>query len=422
MTDGGLSGGSGRAEVRIPAAAWWVLVLMTVDSVLGMIDRNAVSVLKPTLKAAFSISDSRYGLLVTAFMVPFAIFYVVTGRWVDRFGSRVTLTAFVTVWSIATIAAGYAGSFEELLGWRALLGAAEAGLLPASMLALVSWFPRGRLATVYAIKNPLQALGPILTPPLVAWLALTYGWRSAFVIPGLVGLVFAALWWFADRDPPVYADEPEEAVAQGQRWTIASLLANRAIWGVLLFRLVSDPVWFFFQYWQAGYLQEVIGTSLGDAGRVLWIPPAVTAVATFATAAWSDRLLVGGHDGVRARLIVMFAVVPLSALLLALPFVHSVWAVVAIFSTTYVLSYTWLYLSNILVTNLFPRSAVGVAVGLINCVGTVGAALFNLAAGPVIESHGYVPVFFACACLHPVAALIAWRFYMRSASAKAPPR
>jgi len=404
----------------IPLAAWWILVLMTVDSILGMIDRNAVSVLKTTLKGVFRIDDTHYSWLVTAFMVPFALFYVITGRWADRWGSRRTLTAFVLVWSAASIWCGLASTFGEMVIGRAFLGAAEAGLLPASMIALVTWFPRDRLATVYAIKNPLQALGPILTPPVVAALALNYGWRSAFILPGLIGIGFALLWWFADRRPPVYPGETVEPPAS--RATILGLLGRRALWGVLLFRLVSDPVWFFFQYWQAGYLQERLGASLADVGQLLWIPPAINAVATFATATWSDRMVRQGRPGASARLKVMFALVPLSLLIALLPLVRGTGLTVAIFTTTYILSYTWLYLSNIMIADLFPRAEVGTAVGLVNCVGTAGAALFNFAAGPVIDAWGYTPIFLMCAAMHPAAAAIAWWFYGRGgASAKAPP-
>src|SRR5207237_7302323 len=126
--------------------------------------------------------------------------------------------------------------------------------------------------------------------PIVAALALAYGWRSAFILPGAIGICFAVLWWFADRRPPHYPGE--DAVPPSlARVTIVELLQRRALWGVLLFRLVRDPVGFFFQYWQAGYLQERLGASLADVGQLLWIPPAVNAVATFATAAWSDRMV-----------------------------------------------------------------------------------------------------------------------------------
>lgn len=395
---------------------------MTVDSILGMIDRNAISVLKPQLKAEFGLNDSDYALLVTAFMVPFALFYAITGKWVDRYGSRVALTSFVAVWSAATVASGFVQSFPQLLVLRAILGAAEAGLLPASMVALVAWFPRDKLATVYAIKNPLQALGPILTPPVVAFLAINYGWRSAFWVPGALGFLFAWLWWRADRNPPVYTLPPgqaEVATAGPLEAGILAMLRNPVLWGVLLFRLVSDPVWFFFQYWQAGYMQEVLGLSLAAVGGLLWIPPAVNAVTTFISAWFSDRMIRQGRPAVKSRLMVMFVTVGFAPLILILPFTRDTTTVLAIITTTYIMSYTWLYLSNIMIANLVPKNMVGSAVGVVNSVGTAGAALFNLAAGPIIDANGYTPVFIACAVMHPLAALIAWHFYLRPRRASA---
>lgn len=389
--------------------AWWVLALMTLDNVLGMIDRNTVSVLKTTLKDAYNISDSDYSLLVTAFMVPYAIFYVICGRIVDRFGSRGPLTAFVSIWSLATVAAGLSTSFPQLVVWRAVLGAAEAGLLPATIYALVRWFPRGKLATVYAIKTPLQALGPIVSPPLIAGLALAFGWRSAFVIPGAVGFAFAIAWWFSDRNPPRYREKAQPTVVTEA--SLGRLLRNPLLWGILLARLITDPVWFFFQYWQAGYMQEQLGVTLAQVGQLLWIPPFVNCAATLITAMISDRLIAKGWSAPRSRMRVMQGVMPLAVLIALLSIFDSVSSFIVIATSTYILAFTWLYLSNILIADLFPKELVGSAIGLVNCVGTIGAALFNAAAGPLIESFGYAPMFIVCALLHPLAAVVLQFFY-----------
>ncbi|MCH4895049.1 MFS transporter [Sphingomonas sp. SFZ2018-12] len=409
-------GSTGEARATplksIPLAAWWVLALMTIDYALGMIDRNAVSVLKTTLKAEFGVGDSAYSLLVTAFMVPYAICYILCGRIVDRWGSRGPLTLFVLVWSGATIGAGLSRTFPELVAWRAVLGAAEAGLLPATLYALVNWFPRDRLATVYAIKNPLQTMGAILSPPLIAGLALAYGWRAGFIVPGITGIVFAVLWWFADRSPP--QDRATlKAEAAVPRPGFTALIRNPLLWGVLLARLVSDPVWFFFQYWQAGYLQEQMGLSLADVGRILWIPPFLSVLLTFVTAAISDRLIARGWAPAKSRIRIMQATVILSPLIALIPFIDNVTIVMAIFATTYFMAFTWLAMSNILMADLFPKSQVGSAVGIISCVGTIGAAAFNAGVGTVIEGVGYVPVFSVLALVHPVALIIMWRFYSR---------
>jgi len=394
----------------IPLAAWWVLALMTIDYALGIIDRNAVSVLKTTLKGVFDIGDAQYSLLVTAFMIPYAIFYLVCGRIVDRWGSRWPLTIFVLIWSGATIGAGLADTFGVLVFWRVVLGAAEAGLLPATIYALVVWFPRDRLATVYAIKNPVQTLGAILAPPVIAGLAIHYGWRAGFIVPGAIGIVFALLWAMADRNPPTYADAPA-APEQTSKPGLLNMARNPLIWGVLLARVVSDPVWFFFQYWQAGYLQEQMGLSLADVGRLLWIPPLLSVILTFVTAFVSDRLIAGGWTAPRSRIRIMQGVTVLAPLILVIPFTRSVPLVILILATTYFLAFTWLALSNILMADLFPKNQVGTAIGVISCVGTVGAAIFNAGVGSVIEAVGYLPVFIALALVHPVALVIMQAFY-----------
>ena len=377
---------------------------------MGVIDRNAVSVLKTTLKQTFDIGDSQYSLLVTAFMVPYAIFYLLTGRIVDRFGTRWPLTIFVLIWSGATLGAGLSNSLNEMIFWRAVLGAAEAGLLPATIYALVVWFPRDRLATVYAIKNPVQAMGAILSPPLIAGLAIHFGWRAGFIVPGVIGFAFAVLWFFADRNPPVYDSAPAAPEATNKPGLL-NIMRNPMIWGVLLARVVSDPVWFFFQYWQAGYVQEELGWSLADVGRYLWIPPMLNVLMTFGSAAVSDRLIGRGWLPARSRIRVMQATAILGPLILIIPFVDNKAIVLALLSTTYFMAFTWLAMSNILMADMFPRNQVGTAVGVISCIGTVGAAAFNAAAGPAIEAFGYLPVFACLAVLHPIAVLVMQAFY-----------
>lgn len=395
----------------IPLAAWWVLALMTLDNVLAVIDRNAVSILKTTLKAQFSIDDTQYAWLVTAFMVPYAIFYVILGRVIDRWGSRGPLTVFVLIWSSATLASGLANSFSELVIWRIVLGAAEAGLLPATIYALVTWFPRDRLATVYAIKTPLQALGPILSAPVIAALAIAFGWRAAFIVPAVLGYVFAVLWWFADRNPPRYAEPEPKSERTGAG--VGELLRMPVLWGVLVARLLTDPVWFFFQYWQAGYLQEKLGATLADLGWLLWIPPLVTSILTFGTAWMSDRMIRRGVAAAPARLRVMQLTAVLAPLVAIVPFAQTPGQFVVLATFIYFMAFTWLYLSNVLIAGLFPKRLVGSAIGIVNCVGTVGAAGANLAAGSVIQTYGYAPVFVALAFTFPLAAIAVQWFYRR---------
>jgi ACS family hexuronate transporter-like MFS transporter len=391
---------------RISLFAWWILALSSLDSILGMIDRQAVAILKATLKDAFQIGDSEYGILVSAFLIPYAAFYIVCGRLVDRWGSRKSLTLFILIWSFATILMGVASSFEELVVYRAILGAAEAGLVPATVYALVRWFPRDSLATAYSLRAPIVSLGPVLAPPIVAGLALAYGWRASFVVPGAIGFAFALAWWLSDREAP--GDRQALSVAG---LSLMDVLRSKLLWGLIAARLVSDPLWFFVQYWQAGYFQEVLGASLAQVGSILWIPPLASGLLGIGVGAWSDRLVRRGMPVIQSRVRVMWMVALISPAVLVIPHVSNVWVALALFTVAQMMALVWLTFSNILIASIFDRRSMGTAVGVVNAIGTGGAALFNLAVGPMVDSVGYTAVFTALAFLHPIASIILVWFY-----------
>ena len=163
----------------------------------------------------------------------------------------------------------------------------------------------------------------------------------------------------------------------------------------------------------ADRLQERLGASLADVGALLWLPPLVTSILTFGVVWLIGRMTRHGFTPAGARLRVMQGSVVLAPLIATLPFVGGIPWFLVVVTTSYLMGFTWLFLSNILMTDLFPKHAVGTAVGLVNAVGTVGAALFNAAAGPVIDRYGYTPVFLTLACVHPAAALIVQYCYRR---------
>lgn len=388
---------------RIPGMAWIILVLSSLDSVLGMIDRQAISILKVTLERELGIGDAAFGLLVSIFLVTYAIFYPVCGRLVDRFGSRVALTAFILVWSAATVLSGLASSFEQLAVLRAVLGAAEAGLVPATIAALVVWFPRAKVATAYSLRGALVALGPVLAPPVIAGLAIAYGWRAGFIVPGAAGLLFAAAWWAFNRNPPDYGEEaPSSPLAS----PIKAVLSSRLLWGLIAARLISDPLWFYIQYWQAGYFQEQLGLSLAEVGQLLWIPPLAAALLAIPAGTISDRLIQSGLSPVQSRVRVMQGVAVLAPLSAVIPAVANVGLSIALFALVQAMCLVWLTLSNVLVASLFPKQSVGTAVGVLNAIGTVGAAAFNSVVGSAVGTLGYGAVFVIAAVLHPAAAAV----------------
>lgn len=392
--------------MTVPRRSWWLLVLLFGIGLLNYLDRQTLSILKATLKEQLALTDTHYSWLVTAFMGPYILFYVLSGRLVDRFGTRISLTLFTAVWSVANIFSGLAQGFGQLAAARALLGAAEPGAFPAIQRVMMTWFPKERRAFAWSLLSPCITVGAILAPPLVAALTAYWNWHMAFILPGIVGVVLAVAWWMSDRNPPSFPNEAEPTVVPP---AMREILSDSRVWLLLGARALTDPVWYFHLFWLPGYLQEKLGVSLTQLGWIGWIPSCVASAMVMITGRTTDRFVARGFTPVRVR-VGMFALAaafaPVGAFTTFAPSLP--WALVMITIVTIVCQ-IWFFGQGLFVADIFPKNSAATIAGLLGAVGASGGLLLNVIAGPIIERAGYIPVFVALACLHPLAALMLWR-------------
>ncbi|MGK7247237.1 MFS transporter [Buttiauxella agrestis] len=200
----------------------WVLLLI-LGGVLFFfsLDRQIVSILKTTLMHELSLSNTDYSILISAFIIPYTLMYFIVGGIVDRFGSRYVLSALMVVMSIATLITGMSTSLNGLIAGRVLLGLAESGIVPALTLAVFTWFKAEKRAFAFQLTNIIQSLGLILAPPFVAWVTLSTGWRWAFFIPAIAGVVVGLMWFYSSRRTPAAVEEVPRKL--GERATFAAL-------------------------------------------------------------------------------------------------------------------------------------------------------------------------------------------------------
>jgi MFS transporter, ACS family, hexuronate transporter len=392
--------------MTLPRRSWLLLALLFGIGLLNYLDRQTLSILKATLKNELALTDTDYSWLVTAFMGPYIVFYIVSGRLVDRFGTRISLSLFAAVWSVANVFSGLAQGFGQLAAARALLGAAEPGAFPAIQRVMMTWFPKERRAFAWSLLSPCTTVGAILAPPLVAMLTSHWNWHMAFILPGVVGLALAAMWWISDRNPPTF---PGEAEPQVKPPALRAILADRRVWLLLSARAMTDPVWYFHLFWLPGYLQERLGVSLAQLGWIGWIPSFVASAAVVATGRTTDAFVARGHVAVKVR-ITMFALAALFAPVGAFTtFAPSItWALVML-SIVAIVCQIWFFGQGLLVADIFPKNSAATIAGILGAVGASGGLLLNAIAGPLIERAGYIPVFVTLACLHPLAAVMLWR-------------
>jgi ACS family hexuronate transporter-like MFS transporter len=409
------------ARVTTPRIAWWILFVLGCAFALFAADRAVLGVLKTTLSTELGLNNSGYSMLVTAFMVPYTVMYLFVGGWIDRVGVKFMLAACVSLMSVATVVAGTAHGLSQLAIARFVLGIAEAGIVPAITVAIFTWFASERRALAYSLANTVQQSAYILCPPFVAAVTLSFGWRWSFLIPGLTGFAVVALWWHANRiagTPPT----TEVAVSTppvGSRFR--ALLAMPSVRILILARIISDPFWFFFQYWQTAFLQERVGFTLVRVGQLTWIPPLAYIVVALALSAFSDRLIARGWAAPKARLVLILIATSLAPSAFLLPFVHTEFTAILLVTLTWIMCATWLNMSSVFMGALVPRHSLASAIGLMSALGGVTSIAFNAGVGSVIDHFGYNAPFFVGACLHPIAAgLLAWHFLRNSSLPRNP--
>lgn len=385
---------------------WWVAALLLAASILNYFDRQTVSVLKLTLERTLVFDDQHYALLINVFMSAYAIAYIASGWFVDRFGSRRMLTVFAALWSAATIGCGMATTFAQLALMRGLLGIAEPGVQPVTVRAAAVWAPPENRGAFMSFCSLGSSIGAIAAPGVIAFFSIHYNWRLSFVLPGLLGFILALIWFVTYREPKLNAQEvpvtlTEPALPWSRLWT------KRSLWGILLGRVLCDPVWYFILFWMIGYLQEQKGASMAQVGKFAWIPFIAANTGSLCLVTLSDFLSRRSGSTVRSRKLVLTILSMLAPVVWLVPKAHGLALSIALFSVLAVVSNTWLYMLQPIIAEIFPLGNVASIWGIVGAFGAVGTVLFNLVLGRIPHTeHGYFIVFLMLGLFPPCIALI----------------
>lgn len=392
---------------------WAIVALLGAATTINYIDRQTLSILSPLLRKELHLSETDYANVVTAFLIPYTLMYALGGRLMDSLGVRIGLTISLAWWSIATMLTGFARGALSLGVFRFLLGLGEPCVYPAGVKVCGEWFPSRLRATATGIFSSGSAVGAVLAPPMIAWLTIHFGWRLAFLIPGVLGFLWLPLWWWlyrpVARHPGVtleiaselgHAQEPSVRV----RWR--DLFRRRTIWGLVLPRMLSDPVWYFYIFWLPDYLQRERHLTLAEIGFYGWIPFLFADLGHVGGGSLSDLLVRRGLTPVRARMALLGGVgllAPLGALAGIAPTASTAIAITCLVAF---LSQCWSTNTAALAADLLPNSVTGTAFGLMGMAGSLAGAVFAQVLGYVIGRFGYSGAFALAALLHPAAAII----------------
>ncbi|HEX2696238.1 MAG TPA: MFS transporter [Anaerolineales bacterium] len=393
---------------------WVIAAWLTLSTILNLIDRQSLSVLAPFLRDRLHLSVQDYAHVVTAFLVSYTVMYAVGGRLVDWIGERVGMAACILWWSVCTMLTALVQGRLSLGLVRFLLGLGEPANYPAALRATTVWFPKSDRGLPIALFSSGSAVGNVLAPPLIAAITLALGWRAAFVLPGLLGLIWVAGWLIIYHGPEAFAGAPMESLRplkdeSHNKSLFASwfgLLKQRNVLALVVSRFISDPVWYFYVFWIPEYLKRERGFSLTDIGLYAWIPFVAGAVGGM-TAGWtSDILVAHGMSPVRARTRILYIAAALAPVGMWTSKVHSAAFAIFLIAVMAFVVYCWFINTAAIIPDVVPENVVGSVLGFMGTAGSAAGALFSLFLGYLLTRYSYGPAFVLAGTMHLLAALV----------------
>jgi len=410
-----------RTGAALPRLRWIVGGLLLLASVKNYVDRQTLSILAPVIQKELHISDVGYATVVQAFMLAYTVMYLVSGRIVDRIGTRIAEFLFIMWWSLANLATCVASGVLSLGILRALLGAGEPGNFTAAAKAVSEWFPARERGIAVGLYSMGGTVGAAIAAPLVAWVTIGYGWRMAFVITGAAGFVVAGLWLWAYRtpslDPRLRPAERDALIAAGvldggSRAAVPipwrRLATSRAMWAILAARTFTDPLWYFYLFWFPKYLQERRSFTLADIGATLWMVFVAADLGCLVGGWVSGFRIRRGDSPVAARLWTMAGAAAILAASFIIPLVSGRALPLAAASLFVFAHMVWMTNSTTLTIDCFPSNEIGSVQGAVGAGSSLGGFASAGLIGYVITHSSYTPLFTAMSFLHPAAFVMLW--------------
>lgn len=403
----------------IPSLRWWIIGLVTLGTILNYLARSTLSVAAPTVKAEFNMTTEQYSWVVLAFQAAYTVMQTVAGAVLDALGTRLGFFIFALGWAFANMAHGLATGWQGLAFFRGLLGATEAAAIPAGTKTVSEWFPARERPLATSAFQMGTSVGNMIAPPLVVFCILRWGWQSAFVVTGILSVLWALLWWFGYRSPaehPRLAESERQMIAQGKAGeeiadrpvTRKALLASPTFWSIALPRFLAEPAWQTFNFFIPLYLVSAWHLDLKSIALWAWLPFLAADVGSLAAGLLPPLLMRRGVGMIASRKVTM----TIGAICMVGPacigLAGSPGLAIALFCVG---GFAHQMLSGALITlcsDVFDGRTVATASGMAGTVGWVGGMLFTFAIGQSADVFGYNPLFIALAVLDLIGAAVLW--------------
>jgi len=394
-----------QEKMKIGHYRWLICALIFFATTINYVDRAVLGVLAPTLRTEIGWTDQEYGYISAAFTLAYAIGFLFSGWFIDKVGTRLGYTIYLSIWSLAAAAHALVRSAFGFGVARFALGIGESGNFPAAIKTVAEWFPQNERALATGIFNAGSNVGAIVAPLVVPWIALNWGWQEAFIFTGLAGLIWILFWLPVYRRPAehprlsktelahIESDPPDTPA--NISWF--SLLPLRQTWAFSIGKFLTDAIWWFYLFWFPLFMNDRFGVDLRTIGLPMITVYLLADVGSVGGGWFSSALLKRKWSVNAARKTAMLVCALLILPVALAPHVSGQWVAVILIGVAAAAHQG--FSANIFTTasDMFPRKAVGSVVVIGGFAGAMGGFLMNLGAGWLKQNTGSYAVMFAIA-------------------------
>lgn len=400
--------------MKLTGLRWWIIGLIFIATVINYIDRTAFALLWPQMGEDLGMDNSDYALMLNIFMITYAASKFLSGRLYDQIGTRIGFIASIVVWSAAAALHAVARGVISLSVVRGLLGLGEAGLWPGAVKSNGEWFPVKQRALAQGIFNSGASIGNVIAPVIIVYLYSQFGWKSTYIILGVVGFLWVIPWyivnksspedhpWITDEERSLILNDRDEGTSAEDKTvkslSIQKILSYKQPWGVLLCRFFIEPIWWFFAGWMPIYLNSKFGLSIEEIGNTMWISYLMAAAGGILGGLFTEAIIkkTSVDTGRKASIV-------LGSLLIVIGFVS---IILFVDKNNYM---TFIYLAGMalfgfqfaigniqtLSSDLFRGPSVGTLAGLAGTVAAFSPIIMNWFIGKITNGGSYTPAFIA---------------------------
>jgi ACS family hexuronate transporter-like MFS transporter len=387
---------------------WVILIFLFFATTLLYIDRSALGIMAPFLQEEIGWNEQQYGNINTAFMIGYAVCFLIMGAFVDKIGTRTGYSLAVGLWALAQASTALAKSWIGFAIARTGLSVGQSGNFPVANKVLAEWFPKKERAFAVGLYNGGSNVGTILSPLVIPVVvsAFSNDWRAAFLWTLPVSFLWIISWLIFYRRPDrqrlvstselAYINSDNEPVTTEKiKWSV--LLKRREVWGICVGKFMADPIWWFYLFWGAKFLNGKYGLNLKEIGLPFFTIYLVSWGGGIFLGWLTSKFLRSGWSLNKGRK-TGFLICALFALpVMVVPHIHNMWLSVGLIALATGGHCGWSANIFALMSDIFPRKSTASVTGIGGFAGAVGGALIAQLVGGSLQSlgmNGYVLPFF----------------------------